>query len=340
MYLDEVLHSSRPPGAATVPLPDVPCPFCARPGTLPRGRTSGDDNAIYPLRACVACGTVFLWPAPLADQLRAAYATGYYGEGATKFGHWIERLRDAFATRRARQLARPLAQGASILDVGCGDGRLLRSFQAIGRYELHGIELPGPAAERAAKIPAVHLHLGTLEGTEFPAASYDLITLVHVFEHLSMPRETLDQLTRLVRPGGRLFLAFPNIGSWQARVFREDWFHLDPPRHLNLVPPRTVIAHLRSRGFRLLEARHLCLEQNTYGWLQSALNRVDHHRNFLYERLKRNRSYLPDRGAISVGAHAAFAGLLLPPALLLDFASAVAGSGATVELTFEHAHAF
>ena len=86
--------------------------------------------------------------------MRDAYATSYYGEGATKFGTWIESLRDAFATRRARKLARALAEGARILDVGCGDGRLLRSFHNAGRFELHGIELPGPAAERAAKSPS------------------------------------------------------------------------------------------------------------------------------------------------------------------------------------------
>ncbi len=316
--------------------PEVPCFFCAKPGTLLRGRTFSEDGTVYPLRVCEACGTVFLWPPPSAEQLRTAYDPGYYGEGATKFGRWIERFRDAFATRRARQLMRPLAQGARILDVGCGDGSLLRSFQNIGRYELHGIELPGPAAERAAKIPSIHLHLGTLEATKLPAASYDLITLVHVFEHLPMPRETLDHLTRLVRPGGRLFLAFPNTSSWQARLFGKDWFHLDPPRHLSLVPPQTVAAYLQSRGFKLLAARHLCLEQNTYGWLQSALNRADHHRNFLYERLKRNRSYLPGRSTASVLVHAALAGLMLGPALLLDFASAIAGAGATVELTFEY----
>jgi SAM-dependent methyltransferase len=219
--------------------------------------------------------------------------------------------------------------------VGCGDGRLLRSFQNAGCFELHGIELPGPAAERAAKIPAIHLHPGTLEETLLPAASFDLITLVHVYEHLPKSSETLDRLTRLVRPGGRLFLAFPNVSSWQARVFGKDWFHLDPPRHLNLVPPPAVIAYLQSKGFPLVAARHLCLEQNIYGWLQSALNRADHRRNFLYERLKRNRSYLPDRGAGCFAGHAAVAGILLGPALVLDLAAAIFRSGATVELTFE-----
>jgi len=335
MPIEAPSPSSLPPGGSAATAFAAPCPFCAAQDTLARGRTASEDGTVYPLRICGACGTVFLWPPPSEGQLQAAYATGYYGEGATKFGGWIERLRDFFGTRRARQLARPLAEDARILDVGCGDGRLLRSFQKVGRYELHGIELPGPAAERAGKIPGIHLHRGTLGAVELPAASFDLITLVHVYEHLPVPRETLDRLVRLVKPGGRLFLAFPNISSWQARVFGPDWFHLDPPRHLNLVPPQAVIAHLESKGFHLESAHDLCLEQNTYGWLQSALNRVDRRRNFLYERLKRNRAYLPARGAGSVLAHAAAAGFLLAPALALDLASANVGSGATVELTFE-----
>ena len=290
---------------------------------------------MYLFRACSSCGTVFLWPHPSPEQLQAAYATSYYGEGATKFGLWIERLRDTFATRRARRLAQSLVTGARIMDIGCGDGRLLRCFQRCGTFELHGIELPGPAAERAARIPGLQLHQGTLETAHLPAGSFDLVTLVHVYEHLPMPRNALDQLADLVRPGGQLFLSFPNISSWQARTFARDWFHLDPPRHLNLVPPKTVIKYLGSKGFNLRTARHLCLEQNTYGWLQSALNRADHQRNFLYERLKRNRSYLPERGAAAVMTHVTLAGLMLAPALLLDLASAIAGAGATVELTFE-----
>lgn len=314
----------------------APCPFCARASTLQRGVSVAEDGTEYPLRACPACGTVFLWPAPSPEQLQAAYTTSYYGEGSTKFGDWIERFRDVFAKRRSRQLAGSLAPGARILDVGCGDGRLLRSFQSVGHYELHGIELPGPAAERAAKIPSINLHFGTLEATELPAASFDLITLVHVYEHLPNPLETLNRLARLIKPGGRLFLAFPNITSWQARIFTHVWFHLDPPRHLNLVPPPAVASHLRSKGFRLAAARHLCLEQNIYGWIQSALNRADRRRNFLYERLKRNRSYLPNRGSVCLAGHAASAGILLAPALVLDLAATIARAGATVELTFEH----
>ena len=313
---------------------EAPCPFCAHRTTVPCCDTRGEDGTSYHVRRCGDCGTAFLSPPPSDEQLRQAYASEYYGQGDTKFGSPIERLRDAFASRRVRRFTRGLAPGARILDVGCGDGRLLRRFQNAGRYELHGIELPGRAAERAAKVPGIQLHVGSLDSVDLPPAEFNLITLVHVFEHLPAPRETLDRLARLTRPGGRLFISYPNIGSWQARWGKGDWFHLDPPRHLTLAPPPTVVSHLQSRGLQLLSERHLCLEQNTYGWIQTALNRCDSRRNFLYERLKRNDAYVPTRGPGSVALHAAGGGILLAPALLLDLASALFLAGATVELTF------
>jgi hypothetical protein len=100
-----------------------------------------------------------------------------------------------------------------------------------------------------------------------------------------------------------------------------------------------VVAYLESKGFILSDEHHLCLEQNLYGWIQSLLNRCDRHRNFLYERLKRNRSYVPDRGIGTIAMHAAVSGLVLVPAFLLDCVSAAARAGATVELTIQRSPA-
>lgn len=314
---------------------EATCPFCGQANTQNWAATRSEDGTLYQTERCQTCGTVFLWPSPSAAQLAQAYTTNYYGEGETKFNPYIERLRNACANLRVKKLTNGLPADATIMDVGCGDGRLLRNFKRTGFRKLHGIELPGRAAERTATIPDITLHLGTLASVELPAANFDLITLVHVYEHLPAPLDTLDQLARLIKPGGRLFLAFPNISSWQARFAGGHWFHLDPPRHLTLVPPQAVISYLKAKGFKLLSERHLCLEQNTYGWIQSALNRYDGQRNFLYERLKRNRTYLPDRSAGSFALHAGLGGLLLFPSLLADGVSALAKAGATVELMFE-----
>jgi SAM-dependent methyltransferase len=322
------------PLASSATAPGRPCPLCGSGVADVLPAASDEKGHCFPRRRCTRCGTGFLDPLPTAAQLNAAYAVSYYGEGATKFPAPIERLREAAAAGRARHLLRGLPTRARILDVGCGDGRLLRLLgQRAPAAELHGIELPGPAADRAAAVPGLRLHRGTLENAPYPDRHFDLISLVHVLEHLPEPGAALDRLTRLLRPRGRLLLSFPNLASLQARCFGTAWFHLDAPRHLALPPPEAVRQHLIARGLALESLHHACWEQNLYGWLQSALNALDRDRNLLYERLKGNRSHLPERHA-AVALHAALAALLLPPALVAELTALLARSGATVEMAF------
>jgi SAM-dependent methyltransferase len=324
-----------PKSSASAPAHDGrPCPLCGNPATETLPPAHDEHRSSFPRRQCRTCGTAFLDPQPTAAQLTAAYATTYYGTGTTKFPAPIERLREAAADGRARRLLAGLPEHARVLDVGCGDGRLLR---LLGRrapaIELHGIELPGPAADRAATVPGLHLHRGSLDDATYPDGHFDLICLVHVLEHLPEPGAALQRLARLLRPGGRLLLSFPNVASAQARVFGTAWFHLDAPRHLALPPPAAIEHVLSRRGLVPETLQHACWEQNLYGWLQSALNAIEPDRNLLYERLKGNRSHRANR-RIAPAIHALLAAILLPPAVLAEVAAILARSGATVEMTF------
>jgi 2-polyprenyl-3-methyl-5-hydroxy-6-metoxy-1,4-benzoquinol methylase len=315
--------------------PLIACPFCQ--GTHTRDQwialdQEGDRNTV---RLCQECGTHFLYPQPDSERLARAYASHYYGgEDNAKFNPRIEKLREQFARNRARSLTKGLHPSARILDVGCGDGRLLRTMGAIGDFELHGIELPGKAAERAAGCGKITLHLGTLDSCTLPESSFDLITLVHVFEHLPDPASALAKLNRLLRPGGYLFLSFPNCESWQADWFKGQWFHLDPPRHLTLVAPQTLIKRLDAMGIKCIKSSHISWEQNIYGWVQSVLNTLHPKRNLLYEWMKRNHSYT--QGAdLALISHFFIASALIPLILPLDVLTAILRRGATVELLFK-----
>lgn len=323
-----------PPSAFAPTLPGRPCPLCGAAATEGLRPARDEERSIFSRRRCTTCGTAFLDPLPTDAQLAAAYATTYYGTGTRKFPAPIERLREAAAAGRARRLLDGLPAHARVLDVGCGDGRLLRLLgERAPETERHGIELPGPAADRAAAVPGLHLHRGSLDDATYPAGHFDLICLVHVLEHLPAPGASLERLARLLRPGGRLLLSFPNIASAQARVFGTAWFHLDAPRHLALPPPQAVQQVLMRQGLALEALHHACWEQNLYGWLQSALNAIDPDRNLLYERLKGNRTHRAGR-RVAPAAHALLAAMLTPPAVLAEIGSILAGSGATVEMTF------
>lgn len=110
---------------------------------------------------------------------------------------------------------RELPQGASLLDVGAGELRfkrasahLLYTAQDFGRYDGRG--------------DARGLQTGTFDQTGIdilsditniprPSASFDAILCTEVLEHVPDPLSALDELARLLRPGGRLILTMPFV---------------------------------------------------------------------------------------------------------------------------------
>ena len=108
----------------------------------------------------------------------------------------------------------------------------------------------------------------------------------HVLEHTPNPDELLTVCTRLLRPGGLLVTALPNIESLQAALGKERWFHLDLPYHLYHFSERGLIRILENHGFRIASVRRFDLEHNPFGWLQTLLNISGIRENFLFDLLK------------------------------------------------------
>jgi SAM-dependent methyltransferase len=99
------------------------------------------------------------------------------------------------------------------------------------------------------------VHTGTLASCSLPAASYDVITLWDVFEHLHDPEATLTEAARLLRPAGLLVMSTPNLASWDRRLFGKYWIGYELPRHLYLFDRWNVTPLLARQGFDLLEVR-------------------------------------------------------------------------------------
>lgn len=310
-----------------------PCVFCGATNGHPLFSGADTMGKVWRWRTCASCGTVYLSPQPTPAELSVAYSDHYYGVAGTKFRGMAESFIEFCRKARARRLARRLPAGASVLDIGCGNGGFLAALGSCGQFRLFGTELAGASAQRAARRPEISLQIGTLLHDSFPAESFDLVTLFHVFEHLPEPQETLTIVHRILKPGGRLVMSFPNVSSTQARIFRAAWLHLDPPRHLFLMPPQAFAKAAESLGFRVERVRFASVEQNPYAFVQSLLNTMLRDRDVLYERLKGNRSYAPQHGRLSLLAQKALAAALFPFAVGLDACEGAFGRAATVEFT-------
>lgn len=260
------------------PVETPPCPVCGARQARPRFDVEGMPSQLV---VCRGCGLGRLHPAPGPGEIRGYYPGSYYGEPGRKFRPVVEHLVRLVGSRHARFLARGLPRGARVLDVGCGRGVLLGALADRG-LEAHGVELSPEAASGAdprAKIRVAE----RLADAGYPESFFDEVIVWHVLEHLPDPRETLEEIRRVLRPGGRLVVALPSFGSAQARWAGPHWFHLDVPRHLFHFPLPALRRLLEDVGFLCESEHHFSLRQNPFGWLQSALNRyTDLPRNALY----------------------------------------------------------
>ena len=173
----------------------------------------------------------------------------------------------------------PPRRGQVLLDFGCGSAAFLDSARARG-WETLGVDFLPEIVESVRRAGHRVLLLNDATWDAIPDGSVDLVRLNHVIEHLYAPRETIAQLRRKLRPGGRLHLATPNATSVTFRLLRRHWCSLDCPRHIVIYTPRSTRRLLRSAGFGRVDcfqevltkdvARSLGLLLEHRGWLDTS----------------------------------------------------------------------
>ena len=141
--------------------------------------------------------------------------------------------------------------GDPILDVGCGNRPFrLAGLRRVGFTTLIGLEPflteREPYAFRG--IPVRKVELTALQDTD----RFGLIMFHHSFEHIADPRQTLDAVVRLLRPGGTCLIRTPLVDSEMWRLYGVDWVELDAPRHLFLFTRTALIDLARSVGLELI----------------------------------------------------------------------------------------
>ena len=132
-----------------------------------------------------------------------------------------------------------------ILDVGCGLGYFLSAVDE--RWEKHGVELSAFAAERASRHGTIH-H-GDLRSANYPSAHFDVVVLYHVIEHMLHPVEELEEIFRVLKPGGTLIVGTPDFDSACARRYGEKYRLLHDPTHISLFSRDSLDRFLWDHGF-------------------------------------------------------------------------------------------
>jgi 2-polyprenyl-3-methyl-5-hydroxy-6-metoxy-1,4-benzoquinol methylase len=196
---------------------------------------------------CRKCGLVRHQWIPSQAALKAFYATQYRQRYHGEERPSPRRVMRAWKVgeRLCRQL-RPFVQPpAGVLDIGAGIGCLVKAFQrqgyrAAGIEPHHGFRSYGEAVLDANLIEG---ELLTCRGVP----PQDLVLLVHVIEHFPTPRQALQRVHSLLRPGGLLYMECPNLGAPFA--MRHRLFHF---AHIHNFTSITLNALAARCGFELV----------------------------------------------------------------------------------------
>lgn len=116
---------------------------------------------------------------------------------------------------RLRQVAAQVPEGASVLDVGCSDGRLLAYLRDAKGVDGRGIEIDaGRVAAAVGRGLSVVQGDATSDLSAFPDQSVDYAILSETLQAMDRPALVLGELVRI---GRKAIVAFPNFGHWQVR---------------------------------------------------------------------------------------------------------------------------
>ncbi len=289
--------------------------FCA-PGT-------------WTLHRCGECRSAYLDPRPTRDTVGLAYSR-YFTHAADDRGSvhglsWMGRLRRAVSNgylnhhygtdfrpasplgrlvvpmlpgKRAQlvALARNLPavrSGATLLDVGCGNGNFLDFARRAG-WRVAGVE-PDPLAVETARGRGLEVRPGGIELLAGASAAFDVVTLSHVIEHVHEPLQMLRACHQLLKPGGALWLETPNLDSLGHRFYGRNWRDLDPPRHLVLFTWGSLVKALEAVGFARIDPqpyRPLCC--HIFAASEAITRGCDPHRDARLSLGGRWRAFLAD----------------------------------------------
>ncbi len=230
----------------------VACNLCGQDRTEPVYEAQG-----LKVVRCLSCGLNYVNPRLSSAELQKLYTEDFYTSDAspagcdcsTEHSEWYDRTRFQADLKQIHAFIKPPGR---LLDVGCGLGRFLEMARDAG-WDGRGVEFSEYGA-REARRKGFEVKTGPLRHADFPARSFDLVTLFHSLEHMEDPLRLLrDEVRPLLRTGGFLLIEVPNFGCESSRTLKGDWVWSRPKEHLYGFTPDSLSKLAAAAGFKVAQ---------------------------------------------------------------------------------------
>lgn len=229
-------------------------------------------NGRFQARKCSSCGLVQTDPMPELEELKEFYsAFGFLPPAPAVMEEQLTTIRQSLIHHLG-----PSGNGSSFLDYGGGYGLYAKAASELG-WKVFLFDYDLGALEFAANKLAIEQATSDLHS--LADHSFDLIWSFHVAEHWRSIDDSFDNLDRLIKPGGRLFIATPNARSWE--------------KYVRIAHFKTYVRAWRHRGLRLMDALQLILRYDSvlcwdpprhlYAYTPESLRRIGERRGYQTE---------------------------------------------------------
>jgi SAM-dependent methyltransferase len=206
-------------------------------------------SGTHQIMRCAGCSLTFVSPMYSDEESAQLYPDDYYAyQDSPALPPWKKIGKRILGYRLSSKDPKFEIPGR-LLDIGCGSGEFLTLMRAQG-WKTQGVEI-NAAAARAGRAKGLEIASGSLPDAQLPTASFDYVRASHSLEHMSSPEAVLEEMNRVLKPGGKLLIAVPNCESWNARLFKQYWWHLCPPLHAFNYSVQTLSRLLALHQFRV-----------------------------------------------------------------------------------------
>lgn len=209
---------------------------------------------------CELCKNGFTIPIP---QNIAKYYHSHYWNSPGILGRMKQLIFNIFHQRRRTWVLKYLKEG-SILEIGAGEGNFAKLLSK--NFQVTGIELPAAQIKNKKILKVDYSKWKSRE-------KFDAIIFWESLEHVSKPQQYLKKSYKLLKNNGLVFIEFPRFDCIESKIFKNYWFHLDPPRHLVHMTSTGISKLLERTNYKVIEQKSVfAFEYVIWGFLESILD--------------------------------------------------------------------
>jgi len=220
----------------------IQCPLCGKVSF--RVHWQADQGT---WQRCLGCSLLMQNPQPVPVDILNRYDAEYFSYETENEDSFLNLMLLGLKDIRFFEDYGHEDADRSFLDIGCATGRLGSYLNDRG-WMARGVEVCREAAEYGNTHHNISIFPGTLEEASFPDSTFQYVHTSHVIEHINRPDQFVQEIYRILKPGGVFLCATPNSSGFQALLFQERWRSVIAD-HLFLFSKKTLKNLLLSAGF-------------------------------------------------------------------------------------------